>query len=543
MQFTRRNGLKAAGIAGALAAGTRLPYGALAAQSPIGDPEPEGEPVEGGEWVFGISELPDTLDPHKTGAAVSDTILNYAGDALIAQNFDGEYVGGVAREWEVSEDGLTWTFNLRDDITFHDGTPLTAASVKANFDRILDPATNSITAAGLLGPMESTDAPDDYTFSFTLSEPFTPLLDNLTSGVLSIASPDAIESMGDDFGRTPVLSGPWMIDEWRTGDRIILKRNPDYRWAPEYLHQDGPAYIETLVFQSIIEEAARVAAFEVGEIHQTSIPSTDIERLTSDDNSWIVSYDREGVVFLEFNVTAAPFDDVAVRQALNYAVNKQDVLDAAIEGYGQVAYGFLSPSIFGYWDGVEEYAPSFDPDRAKEILAEAGWTASDDGTLEKDGNRLEFTALNLPTDAWNRGAQVVQSQLEDIGVKMEIQQMEFATVLEEAQAGNHQAEFMGYTYSDPDIAFLWFHSSNAGEGLNLSHINDPHLDELIIAGRSAVDLEERAGIYAEIQQYIIDLALWVPLWIDEYYVGFNKSLHNATFNADNRAELFDAWID
>lgn len=543
MTFSRRHGLKAAGVAGSLLASTSLSRLAAAQPVPIGTPEPEAQPSEGGEWVIGISELPDTLDPHKTGAAITSTILNYAGDTLVAKNFDGEYVAGVATEWEISEDGLTWTFQLRDDITFHDGTPLNAEAVKANFDRILDPATNSITAAGLLGPMESTSAPGEYTFEFVLGEPFAPLLDNLTAAVLSIASPDAIESMGDDFGRRPVLSGPWMVEEWRTGDRIILNRNPDYAWAPAFLHQDGPAYIETLVFQSIIEEAARIAAFEVGEIHQTSIPSTDIERITSSDNSWIVSYLRKGVVFLEFNVQAEPFTDVAVRQALNYAVNKDEVLAAALEGYGQVAHGFLPPTIFGYWEGIDDYAPSFDPDQARTMLEEAGWTASDDGVLEKDGNRFEFTALNLPTDSWNRAAQVIQSQLGDIGIGMEIQQLEFATLLEEAKAGNHQAEIMGYTYSDPDIAYLWFHSDNAGEGLNLSHINDPQLDELIAQGRSAVDQEERAAVYAEMQQYVTDLALWVPLWIDEYYVGFNKSIHNAAFHPDNYAVYFDAWVD
>lgn len=543
MSFSRRHGLKSAGIAGSLIAGASLARLAGAQPVPIGTPEPEAEPKDGGEWIIGISELPDTLDPHKTGAAITSSILTHAGDQLIAKNFDGEYVGGVATEWEISPDGLTWTFQLRDDITFHDGTPLNAEAVKFNFDRILDPETNSITAAGLLGPMKSTSAPGDYTFEFVLSEPFAPLLDNLTAAVLSIASPDAIESMGEDFGREPVLSGPWMVDEWRTGDRIILTRNPDYNWAPAFLHQGGPAYIETLVFQSIIEEAARIAAFEVGEIHQTSIPSTDIERMTSDDSSWIVSYLRKGVVFLEFNVDAEPFTDVAVRTALNHAVNKDDVVAAALEGFGQVAYGFLPPTIFGYWEGIEEYAPSFDPDRATEMLAEAGWTPSDDGVLEKDGNRFEFTVLNLPTDSWNRAAQVIQSQLGDIGISMEIQQLEFATLLEEAKAGNHQAEIMGYTYSDPDIAYLWFHSDNAGEGLNLSHIDDPQLDQLIAAGRSAVDLQERAAVYAEMQQYIVDLALWVPLWIDEYYVGFNKAIHNASFHPDNYTVYFDAWVE
>ena len=211
-----------------------------------------------------------------------------------------------------------------------------------------------------------------------------------------------------------------------------------------------------------------------------------------------------------------------VRRAFNHAINKQDVLDAAIEGLGQVAFGFLSPTIPGYWPEMEQYAPAFDPEQAKALLTEAGWVANGDGRLEKDGQPFEFTLLNLPTDAWNRGAQVIQSQLDDIGISMEIQQMEFATLLEEAKAKNHDAEMMGYTYADPDIAFLWFHSSNAGAGLNMSHINDPVLDEMIIRGRSTIDPTERAAVYAEMQQYVSDLALWVPLWMRPVLRGLQQ---------------------
>ncbi|MGH2560205.1 MAG: ABC transporter substrate-binding protein, partial [Thermomicrobiales bacterium] len=315
MRFSRRYGFKLAGTLGALAASGKLVSYGMAAPIPVGEPEEGGEPHVGGEFIVGISELPDTLDPHKTGSAQASTILRLAGDSLIAKDFDGNYVPSLATEWTISEDGLTWTFTLRQDVTFHDGTPLNAEAVKFSFDRILDPATVAITAAGLIGPMASTAAPDEYTFQFTLSEPFAPLLDNLTGGTVSIVSPTAVESMGDEFGQKPILTGAWMVDEWRTGDRIILKRNPDYVWAPPFLHQDEAAYIETLTFQSIIEEASRIAAFEAEEVHQLSLPPTDVERIQEGGDFWVVNYLRKGVVFLEFNITQPPFDDVKVRQA------------------------------------------------------------------------------------------------------------------------------------------------------------------------------------------------------------------------------------
>lgn len=544
MVFSRRDGVRASAAAAALLTSGQLADRVNAAPKPIGTPDEAAGPADGGEWVIAISELPDTLDPHKTGAAVTSTILRNVGDTLIAKNFDGEYVPGVATEWSISEDGLTWTFKIREDIVFHDGTPLDAEAVKFTFDRIINPETNAVSAGSSIGPMVSTSAPDKYTFEFVLEEPFAPLLQNLSAPVLSIVSPEAVSTMGDEFGRKPILSGPWMVDEWRTGDRIVLKRNPDYRWAPGFLHQDGPAHIETLTFQSIIEEASRIAAFEAGETHQTTLAAVDVERISSTEESWIISYLRLGVVFLEFNVTVAPFDDVLVRRAINHAVNKQDVMSAAVEQYGQVAHGFLSPAMFGYWEGIEEYAPAFDVEKARSLLSEAGWADTDgDGILEKDGNKFQFTALNLPTDAWNRAAQVVQSQLNGIGIVMEIQQLEFATLLEQAKTGTHQAEVMGYTSIDPDIAYLWFHSTQAGTGLNFSHINDPKLDEMILKARSTMDIEDRAAVYEDLQRYVVDLALWVPLWIDEYSIAYNKAIQNASFHEDGYTVYFDAWIE
>jgi len=541
MRFSRRDGIAASALAtGYLATN---PLSLLAAPNPVGEVEEGATPVDGGELVITISELPDTLDPHKTGAAVTSTILRNASDPLIRKNFDGEFVPGLATEWEISEDGLTWTFKLREDVTFHDGTPLNAEAVKASFDRILDPETGAVSARTAVGSMSETTVVDEYTFQFVTEEPYAPLLNNLAGALLSPVSVAAANEMGDDFGRAPVMTGPWMVEEWRTGDRIVLKRNPDYNWGPDYMHE-GPAHIETLTFISIMEEASRVAAFEAGETHQLTLPAVEIQRMIDSDQYWIVDFLRLGMVFVEFNVTKAPFDDVTVRRAINHAINKEDVMGAAVEEFGQPAYGFLSPALFGYWEGIEEYSPTYDVEQAKSLLAEAGWEDTDgDGILEKDGAKFEFTLLNLPTDSWGRAAQVVQSQLQEVGISMEIQQMEFATLLEEAEAGNHQAEMMGYTASDPDIAFTWFHSSNAGSGLNMSHINDPELDAMIEDARTTMDVDERAEKYAEMQRYIVDLALWVPLWVDQYYVAFSKSLRNATFHEDGYTVYFDAWME
>jgi peptide/nickel transport system substrate-binding protein len=512
--------------------------------TPVGTPTSEA-PKEGGTLTVAITDEPDTLDPHKTGAAVTQAIMRNVCDPLIAKDLDGNYVPGLAKEWAISPDGLTWSFALRDDVTFQDGTPFNAAAVKASFDRIVDPATKSALASGLVGQLDSVTVTGDYAVELKLKEPFAPLLDNLTNdGALCVVSPDAVQKEGDDFGRKPVATGPFMVDEWQSGDHITLKKNPNYQWAPSFLHQGSPAHLDQLVFRIITEDAARVAAFEAGEIDETSVPATDVNRIKESGDFWTVDYLRKGVVFFEFNVTKAPFDDLKVRQAFNSAIDKQEVLDAAVEGLGQVAYGFLSPSIWGYWPGIVDYAPKYDPDKAKSLLAEAGWTDTDgDGVLDKNGQPFKFTAFNLTLDAWNRAAQVIQSQLKDIGIQMEIQNFEFGTVLDKLKAGEQQAEFMGYTYTEPDIAYLWFHSSNIGTGLNFSHDNDPTLDALIMKGRTTTDLEARAKVYEDLQKYVVDQALWVPLWIDQYTEAYNKRVHGAQFHPDAYTVYFDAWVD
>ena len=245
---------------------------------------------------------------------------------------------------------------------------------------------------------------------------------------------------------------------------------------------------------------------------------------------------------MEFNVTKSPFDDITVRQAMNYAINKEDVLQTGLDGLGEIAYGPLPPSIWGYWEGIEDYAPSYNPDKALELLSQAGWTKNSDGLLEKDGQPFMFTLLTMATDTWSKSAQVVQAQLKQLGITMEIQTFEFATLLEKMKAGEHQAGFMGYTYTSPDILYVWFHSSNIGSGLTLSHHKDDELDKMIEESRSESDEDKRLQLYQDIQKYIVDKALWVPLWINYNYIGLQKRIANARVHPEGFVALFDASI-
>ncbi len=501
------------------------------------------QPKPGGELVFAATEEPDTLDPQKTGTAITGLLMRYLGDTLVTKDLKGNYIPHLAKSWTISGDGLTWTFQLRSGVKFHDGTPFNARAVKFTIERALAPETKSPIAGALFGPVASVEAVGDLTVVIKLKEPFSPFLDNLTDPRAMIISPQAVQRLGDQFGRAPVGTGPFKFQEWHSADRIIFVRNPDYQWAPSYAHQ-GPPFVDRIVVRIMPESAAQVAAFERGELSVLlAVPPTDVRRLQATQKYTFFSFLRKGVgLFMEFNITKEPFSDLRVRRAFNYAVEKKLVLNIALEGLGEVAYGPLPPSIWGYWDGVKDYAPRFDPGEARRLLAEAGWQRGQSGFLEKDGKPFKFVLYIAPIDTWRRSAQVVQAQLKTYGIQMEIQTFEFGTLLSKLRAGEHQAEFMGYTYTSPDIFYLWFHSSNIGKGLNFSHFKDTKLDELIEASRKEMNQTRRLRIYRDIQKYIIDKALWVPLWINHFYIAVQPNVKGAKIHPDGFLALNDVYI-
>jgi peptide/nickel transport system substrate-binding protein len=496
----------------------------------------------GNALAAGIAEEPDTLDPQKTNTAVTAILLRYAGDTLITKDLDGNYVAALAKSWEESEDGLTWTFQLKDGVKFHNGDPVDAEAVKASIERAMDPDTKAGVAGSLFSQVEEIRTPSENTVEIRLKQPFSVFEANIADPRAAIVDVEAAEKMGDEFGRTPVLTGPWKVVEWKSGDRIRMERNPDYSWGPGFAH-DGPPHIEELTFRIMTDNATRIAALQSGEIQMTEVPPVNVEQLRGSGDYQLYDYLRNGVgLFMEFNVNKEPFDDPVVREAMNYTIDKEPIVQAALRGLGQPACGPLPPSIEDFWQGVCEYAPSYDPEKAKSLLFKAGYEPGPDGTLRKDGKPFEFTLFIMPEDNWKQSAQLVQQQLKDIGINMEIQSFEFGTLLEKAKAGEQQAHLMGYTYTNPDILYLWFHSSNIGEGLNLSHVDDPKLDAMLEKSRTTIEEDAQKEVYRDIQRYVVDKSLWVPLWNNQEHIATRQVLKGADISPEGYLFLLDAQL-
>jgi peptide/nickel transport system substrate-binding protein len=492
--------------------------------TPTGEESPGAEmsALEGGKLIYGLTLAPSGIDPHVNASSELGIPLTSVYDTLVWQDLSGEFVPGLAKSWQISDDGLTYTFHLREDVVFHDGTPFDAQAVKFNLDRIADPATKSQKAIFMLGPYESTEIVDDYTVKVHLKEPYAPFLDSASQVYLGMASPTAIEKWGADYQLHQVGTGPFILKEYIPQDHLTLVRNPDYNWAPPIFNHQGPAYLEEIEFRFFVEPATRALALEGGEADvMGEIPPHDAERLADNPAFTLLPVAIPGQSLQFFlNTEKAPTDDLQVRQAINYATDKAAIVKAIFKEYSPVAHGPLNAFTIGYDESVDGMY-GVDPAKAERLLEEAGWVDSDgDGNREKDGQLLKLEAYLMGWGYVPEVAQLLQAQLKAVGIEMKSQVVAYPAALEAAREGKHNLIPFGLSSSDPDILRTFFHSSNADSGFNWSKVRDPRLDELLENGAHTLDLDKRKELYAEAQQLVMAEALILPI---RDYVNLNAA--------------------
>lgn len=448
----------------------------------------------------------DTLDPQRSSSVFSWQVFAQIYDTLLAFDDTGAVKSNLAKEWSVSEDGLSVTFQLHENIQCHDGTPFTAEDVKFTSDRALDPAYPSATY-GNWGPITQVDVVDPLTVTFQFAEPFSAFLPFMADPFASMVC-DSATALGTTFGpREAVGTGPWQVKDWRQGHELILERNPIYVNRGQAVDNPGAPYTEQLIIRTVSEAYTRLNDLEQDQAHViVDPPIAELNAIQNNaDFSLQLAQNTGQSVFFQFTVSRHPFDDLRARQAVAYAINPEA---AIYETWGNLVQREYCPVSRGVLGNDPEFCKAFsyphDPEKAKALLAEMGYGPD---------NPLEITLLTWLGDQRESIIKVFQEQLQQVGIESDVELMDISTLnarvkLEnQRKAGRGSMDMMGWAWYDPDVLHALWHSPGAYDGY--SH---PDLDEWLAKTRRTTDPTERMNAIQEVQAHLLQNAVVVPVY-------------------------------
>jgi peptide/nickel transport system substrate-binding protein len=501
-------------------------------------------PHAGGTLNFGIATDTAIIDPSITGNSITALIARNVVDSLVGQAEDNRFTPWLAESWEVNEDNTRYVFHLRQGVTFSDGTPLDAAAVKYNFDRIFDPKTTSSYARSLLGPVDSIAAPDERTILMTYRQPFAPLLQGLSLPYLGIQSPAYLRKAASTTN-TIVGSGPFVLDSFTKGSGSRLSRRADYNWGPGYATHSGPAHLDAIVFKYLPEASVRLGALNSGQLQAIDeVPPANFRSVQANDQLQVVTRENPGInSSLFLNTSKAPFEDVRVRRAFQSAVDVAAAVKAAYFGTIRPADNILSPTTLDY-DPAIASEWGLDLGKANQLLDEAGWTQKDSaGIRSKDGRRL---TLHFVYDSAAVSAsdvtlvQAVQFSVKKAGFDLVLDPVDAGGLVARLSANDYDVVSFYYVRAEPDILRTVFHSAYIPpKGANAARVDslDAKLNEAVGASGEA-----RRRLYGEIQRQIIGQAYAVPLYVAAYRLAATRNLHGISWATNAKPNLYDASL-
>ncbi len=479
--------------------------------------------------VFARSGDSVNLDPSNATDGESFYVARCVLDTLVDYEDDNtNVIPGLAKSWEAKdEEGLVWEFKLREGIKFHDGTDFNAQAVKFNFDRWMyedneyrNEGENfeywGYMFGGYPGVVKEVRVVDDYTVEIELKEPSAPFISNLAMPSFGIMSPKALKDYGKDIFKNPVGTGPFKFVEWLKDDKIVLEKNADY-WR-------GEPKLDKLVFRSIPDNSARLLELQSGTIDIMIGVSPDDAQIVKDDpNLKLYLRPSMNVGYLAMNMLKEPFNNDKVRKAINHAVNKEAIIEAFYAGLAEPSKNPIPPSLWGYNDDIEEY--EYNPEKAKELLAEAGYP---------DGFKTTLWAMPVARPYMPQPKEIataLQQQLAAVGIETEIVTMDWATYLQKGQNGEHDLYLLGWTgdNGDPDnFMYVLLDKDNAVKGSagNVSFYKSDELHEVLIAAQQEINKDKRAELYKEAQEIIHNDAPWAPLVHSTPPIAARKEVKN-----------------
>lgn len=494
-------------------------------------PEP---PDEAFNLIVGVGREAPTLDP-----ALNPICCGYENaalyDTLVALNPDGTIGPSLATSWTI--DGASITFELREDVTFHDGTPFNAEAVKAYLDRVVDPATNAANALNVLGPYASSEIVDEFTITITWDPIYAPALVNLANTSLGIPSPTATEA--GTLEENPVGTGPFEFVEWVRGDHLTLRRYEGYTTIREDLTNKGAPFAEEVTLRYVDNATTMANLLETGAIDIAALEGPDATRLEESGELGAFRYPTIFIRWFAINATNVP--DIRVREAIASSIDRAGMVAAGAGGLATPHYSTVNSLAFGYDPTVEEVVPHYDPDRVTTLMEEAGYTLEND-RWSIDGE--PFPTMQLVTfsvDPYRQEAVLVQDYLRQAGFEIEVRALEVATAISEVRAGNHDLYLARYGMFDAGTLRNLFHSDNTPtvnpNGNNATFYDDPVLDQLLEQGGQETDPDERIAIYSEAQHQLASAMSTFALYEAQALLLFQPDISGVGIHQDGALKL------
>jgi peptide/nickel transport system substrate-binding protein len=486
--------------------------------------------------VIGLLAEPVTMDPPQITDLNSTRVIKRLFEGLTAQEL-GTYkiIPGLAQSWDISKDGLTYTFHLRPNVKFHDGTPLTAEAVKFCFDRQLNDqgpfyATGTYPyVKGFLGNVAGVEVVNPTTVQIRLKSPLTPFLQYLAHHSLYIYSPDALKKWGKDIVKHPVGTGPFKLETWEPGVRVVLARNDQY-WG-------GAPKVRQAIYVPIIEAQARLSAIKTGEIDLTmDVPPDSLADLRKDPDVVVAETNSSAVWYVALNTRHPALKDKRVRQALNYAVQKEAIIRDILKGTAIVATTPLSP-VYGPYHEDKTVRYPYDPEKAKALLKEAGFASGFDVTffVPESGSGMQ-SPVEMGT--------VIQANLAAVGVRAKIQTMEWGAYLKKYLDGPDMAEMSwNPSIGDPDhMMYMLLSSDRFPPAFNAGFYQNPRVDELLRKGRTTIDEKERIPLYREAQRLVVEDAPWIFVDHGKQVIVYRKRVQGFKLHPNFDLVLTQVWL-
>lgn len=498
----------------------------------------QGTPTAGGELSFALSSDPICIDPQQSDLTTSLNVSRQFVDSLVDQDpRTGEFVPWLASSWKVNEDATEYTFTLREGVTFSDGSPLDAAAVKASFDGVEALGGKAIVGATYLAGYRGTEVVDPTTVKISFSEPnagFLHAVSTMTLGILKTTGATPEERCQ---GTGLIGTGPFVLDHYTPKQEVVLTKRTGYNWASTVATHQGEAYLDKITFKIIPEAGVRTGGLQSGQIDAIAdVPSQD-EPVLEAAGYTILARNNPGTV-LEYlvNNSAPILKEEAVRRAIVKGINRQEIVDTLMLPRNKPATSILASTTPFYSDLSELLA--HDPDGARALLDEAGWTPGPDGIRVKNGTRLTVELVNgqagKPTTH-----ELVAQHLAKIGVELKISQVSRAEMLARLDNGTADLVPYGLTRGDPDALRMHFSTRRN----NPLHLKKTELEDHLDAQAAATDRESRQAAVDRAARYIVEHALAIPLVEQSQGHALGKHVHGLRFEANARLSFYDTWTE